>query len=984
MAELAQLALQNELFLVSGFGVLLFLPPFNYYLQPAIHPNSAPEQFQLTPGAPTIVTQTATIFPKATTLTTTTTTTAPLTIFDSITKYETSILTSIDRRYLTKWTHFPVDSATQCSTSTSYPDMTALLQQKNIPDMQLNETAGAPLTTPWIPWAWTNWILLALLTFVLGLLFLVLRVDLVNAKAIKTEGNAKRIALAYEQAKRHAQEATDQAEAIADKLKDCRENSSKEIEDREIMLRFLGVYEKSDGTLEKETLLELVKARIQSSAVEKARSQELEAENGDQSKKIQELESEKVRLDEIIKTRLSERYVPGVDRSLQSLLDDKQCEVKHWRRQFFSSRSDENAKEIQKCLEEKDAELLKLRRLPAEIAKLKQELDDASKQIEKGEEEKKDQGVADRRRWNEEKHTLIRKHADTIRSMRANLEETKRSAATMEKAAKPNHASEGAANDQFSKGMEEELATANNEAVKLRQKIWDMGKKSESLTEDLERARKERDDLSRVLQNLNDKSRSDQENCENKKRGLRQRITQLQSEAQTEDKHAPAAGDVTETELETSQTTLNSKKLSDQVRTLAEELKTAKDEKVLIERLLEEAKAQVATVSKQLEEAQATDSASRTSNADIDQYQAEIVSRSQKIQELEANIENMRAQADNLLVEGRFEINARDQQIQRLELEAIAGNQTIHRLQQKITAVQSESDPKDHALREKDAEIQNQRNLMASGGTTVDSLNRRMKYLEAEIVAKNTEIQKLGQEVEEKTKKIQNQQAAINSADTTVHIADLNKQLKGLQDKYQFDTANLKHDAACAQAQLNKEQEQAKENLNRRKEKEKKNSDKMQQEIDQLKNSSDSLKIKELEEALEKCKESQSLRQDLPKNGKEAWKKLLSEKIATIQGMEKEVHKLSARSNFNYRQAQMFRIKAYLPPEKFPAHEQEAMDTMVLSPASTNMQMQNKRIEELEAYLARTTKQRDSLLQYSDLALEDDMNGDDDIAGQRW
>lgn len=390
MAEFAQLALQNELFLFSGFEVILFLPPFNYYLQPVIHPNSALEQFQLTPGAPTTVTQTATIFPKATTLTTATTTTIPLTIFDTITERETSVSTSIDRRYLTRWTHFSVDSATQCSTSTSYPDVTALLQQKHAHEIQLNETAGAPLTAPLVPWAWTNWILLALLTFVLGLLFLVFRVDLVNAKVIIAEGNAKRMGLAYEQAKRHVQEATDQAKAIADKLKDCRENSSKEIGDRNIMLRFLGVYKKSDGTPEKEALLELVKARIQSLAAEKARAQELEAENGDQSKKIQELEREKVRLYEIIKTRLTERYVPGVDCSLPSLLDDKQDEVKHWREQFFNGGSDENTIKSQKRLEEKDAEFLKrlkekdaeflkLRRLPAEIKKLEERLDGASK-----------------------------------------------------------------------------------------------------------------------------------------------------------------------------------------------------------------------------------------------------------------------------------------------------------------------------------------------------------------------------------------------------------------------------------------------------------------------------------------------------------------------------------------------------------------------------------------------------------------------------
>ena len=54
---------------------------------------------------------------------------------------------------------------------------------------------------------------------------------------------------------------------------------------------------------------------------------------------------------------------------------------------------------------------------------------------------------------------------------------------------------------------------------------------------------------------------------------------------------------------------------------------------------------------------------------------------------------------------------------------------------------------------------------------------------------------------------------------------------------------------------------------------------------------------------------------------------------------------------------------------------------MVLSPASTNMQMQNKRIEELEAYLARMTEQRDSLLKYSGLALDDDMSAYYDMAG---
>ena len=69
--------------------------------------------------------------------------------------------------------------------------------------------------------------------------------------------------------------------------------------------------------------------------------------------------------------------------------------------------------------------------------------------------EKKGQGVADRRKWNEEKYRLIREHDNVLKLMGVNPREARCLAATAKKAAKPqpNHASDGAADDQLLKSM---------------------------------------------------------------------------------------------------------------------------------------------------------------------------------------------------------------------------------------------------------------------------------------------------------------------------------------------------------------------------------------------------------------------------------------------------------------------------------------------------------------------------------------------------
>jgi len=155
------------------------------YLLPVISPNSAPEQRQfLTAGAAnaTTVTETTTIFPKPKTLTdevyktiiqtetatrtTTTTATVPKTLYATVTEHLTSVSTSIDHHWLTKWTHYPIDPATPYTTILYTPDATlspSTPEAEAYPPVTTQMPAAVSTSATWFPWRAFSAILLVLL-----------------------------------------------------------------------------------------------------------------------------------------------------------------------------------------------------------------------------------------------------------------------------------------------------------------------------------------------------------------------------------------------------------------------------------------------------------------------------------------------------------------------------------------------------------------------------------------------------------------------------------------------------------------------------------------------------------------------------------------------------------------------------------------------------------------------------------------------------
>ena len=168
MADMPLHAVQNDLFYAVGGLLLASHPYLASYWQPVIRPASPPEQYQASSvGAVTTVTQTATLFPKPTTLTTTST--VAHTTTDFVTELITNCASTLHRtRYKIKWSHYSPDPScpspyTVYNTGPTY-----------VPETPCETAVGppAPATASWIPWSWTNWAELGLFSLLLLTFFL--------------------------------------------------------------------------------------------------------------------------------------------------------------------------------------------------------------------------------------------------------------------------------------------------------------------------------------------------------------------------------------------------------------------------------------------------------------------------------------------------------------------------------------------------------------------------------------------------------------------------------------------------------------------------------------------------------------------------------------------------------------------------------------------------------------------------------------------
>jgi uncharacterized small protein (DUF1192 family) len=177
------------------------------------------------------------------------------------------------------------------------------------------------------------------------------------------------------------------------------------------MLQELGVSQGDDEELDEETLTNRVKARADVLAVEKQRLDNLERENKAQTATINELE-------ETIKIRLTNEYMPGVARSFDELLHDKQREINIQRNMISGGNIDEIIKENVRLHEKKDVELSELRSLRKEVMTLQQALTEAKNETARVEEQKKVKGVADEHRWNEARYKLRKEQSVKISALK--------------------------------------------------------------------------------------------------------------------------------------------------------------------------------------------------------------------------------------------------------------------------------------------------------------------------------------------------------------------------------------------------------------------------------------------------------------------------------------------------------------------------------------------------------------------------------------
>jgi hypothetical protein len=430
MADIGQLLLQNELFVVLGATVFAALPAVSPYWLPVKYPNSAPKQFQFSSGAAiaTTVTPTATISPKPTTLTdriyqtivqtqtaTRTTTiigTVPRIIYDTVTEQVTSVSTYYDRHYLTKWTHFSVDPATPCMTVVYSPGIT--MQSPSTPASEaypLN-VAQLPRTTPgttsWVPWKFllAVWLLTNLFMWVWYL------------RTVDPTGEVQKSQAEYEIMKGSRQDVKDKYEAHrVDLVKRCEEAEKVAVMVRakDVMLQKLGVSIPSDEAdnkeLDRETLANMVQARMNALFEEKQRLDHLETENKAQTAKIEDLKT-------TIATRLNTAYVPGASRAFDELLRSKQQEINNQRNMLHNGNASEHIKENDRLHQKKDSELSKLRPLLEEVETLRHALTEAKKETALVEEQKRTKGIADERRWNDKRVDLRKEQSDKISALK--------------------------------------------------------------------------------------------------------------------------------------------------------------------------------------------------------------------------------------------------------------------------------------------------------------------------------------------------------------------------------------------------------------------------------------------------------------------------------------------------------------------------------------------------------------------------------------
>ena len=316
MAHIAQHVLQYDV-LYGACAILLssFVPTRDYW-QPTSHPPLHPDQRAVI----ITVTKTATVTPTSTTIKTI----VPKTIYDTVTKQVTSV--SVDRHYLTKYTHYPIDSATPCITHThTYSFSPASTPMWNA--TPANDVYPVT-TTAKLPMGRNAWVLLALLIVATIWLLRYFKPEPINDELDELAYNLtlmERRLLAEQ--KRHTE-----TQEIANKLKAKLEQTMKDnatlafrVKVSNILFQKLAVYDEGGDEPDNETLAKMVETRIEALL---ALREEIEK----QAQIIRLLVAAAPKLEAEIQKRWNREW--------QGRLDQKQMHVDHWRHYFAQNATD--------------------------------------------------------------------------------------------------------------------------------------------------------------------------------------------------------------------------------------------------------------------------------------------------------------------------------------------------------------------------------------------------------------------------------------------------------------------------------------------------------------------------------------------------------------------------------------------------------------------------------------------------------------------
>ncbi|CAN9352124.1 unnamed protein product [Alternaria sp. RS040] len=1026
MADVGQFLLQNELFVALGATLFAALPVISPYWLPVLHPNSAPEQYQLPSGAAiaTTVTRTATIFPKPTTLTdkvyqtivqtrtathtATTTATVPKTIYDTVTAQVTSVSTYYDRYYITKWTHLSVDRATPCTTMLYTPEVTT---QSRVPPRNV---VTLPTTTPKIS-SWVPWGFFALIPYLLLLISLTANMIMWiwDPRVVKLLGDVQASQETLESVRRSREDLKDKYQTDqANLIKRCEkaERAAVMVQARDIMLQKLGVPipsdEADDGELDRDMLVNLVQARMNVLATEKQRLGRLETENSDQIAEINQLK-------ETITTRLSNDYVPCVSRSFDSLLFDKQREIDNLRKEIRGGNFGEDIKANHVLHQEKDAELNELRPLRGEVENLRQALAEAKKEITRVEEETRDKSVADKRRWNEERTGLLigrseemsvlkDKHASKVTALEFRLKEraeeiniqknkiadlnaqshkAKRSLTSSHKTHQsqpPARPIIEAPRQRFNGANSKQNTYTENEDY-LRRSLDEKDQECRDLQQNFMILAKQYKEKVEELEKLENQIANEKGHCENGKNLLRRQIVELERALEVAEMYGSQSSTVTgptTDELQHESTIPESSSKAHEIsKTQLEkqivDLQEANEAMVFVETDL---RTQIASLSKDIQ----------TKEVREDELSTQISKSREQLQAKCAQEQVLFSQVATLTQQRDAAVEETTGVKKQLE-EAMSKGEAVWGELRELKAARNNNETAQRnqdmgKLEKSNIDLQGQCDQLRQQGIhEINSRDRQIQKLRTDAATGNQTIHDLEQRLLVLKAENNNQSQVIRA---------LKNELQAEKDKYLIDVNDLKNDVDHAQRETEKEKHGRKDDVRLAREREAKAIDEVrrerQQEIDDLKNSQESSTIKKLQERVEFYQMENT---DLLENGKEGWKNLLLRKNQEIQKKESEISSANSRIRHWHRLYNIFHRRfeglqgnqAYKEGEVSYAEARAGLFMGNDSHISTAMEKCVKFTEDLEAEVGRLKEEVERLRKYDEKVVEEEMNTDETI-----